>query len=285
MKKAMLILFFTILIFISPDKVSAQNIIQWWDIVLPPFHIAEGIHKGEGIKDNILKLLREEMPDIKQPRIFSSPTRLLYMIENETNICNPSMKKTPKREECMYFSIPCIFLPGVGITIRKNDYPLFTSKKPSLNTLLNNSQLKLGDQLNRKYGKGIDPLLNKYQDAKHIYKTKDRLGYEKLVEMMLLNRFDYVLGYAVEFGYIGQKLGKLDQLQFLPLQEARPYTISYIACSKTDEGKKMIKRINKILIQNRPTERYRSFTEKWLDKDLIPEYRKAYDEQFLTIVE
>lgn len=121
------------------------------------------------------------------------------------------------------------------------------------------------------------------EGAKNIHEPKARRSYKVLLRMLLTDRVDYVLGYAVEFGYVGKELGIIDQLRFLPLEETGDYTMSCVACSKTAQGKRIIERVNEVLLKMRPTERYRSFTERWLDKEIIPEYRKAYDDMFLSI--
>ena len=100
--------------------------------------------------------------------------------------------------------------------------------------------------------------------------------------MLLHNRVDCVLGYAIENGYIIRKMDLKNKILFKALKETKGYTMSNIACSKTNEGKRIIERLNKVLIRVRPTKEYRSSFEFWLDKNIIPNYRWAYKKYFLT---
>lgn len=279
--------FFTIaiiLVFGNPIKSFAQDSIQWVDVVLPPIHhINEGIWKGEGISDNIIKLMIEKLDDFEHTQKIQPLKRVLMTLKLETNACNPSFKKNPDRESYMYYSIPSVFIPGHGITVRKKDLHLFGDPPVSLGKLLKTKKLRLGIAGGRSYGKGIDLILEKFKNEKHINRRAAQDSYGKQVEMMVAGRIDYVLGYSTEFGYIKMKMGNTDQIKFLTIKEADPYSITYVACSRTEQGKKIINRVNEVLLKERPTERYRSFVERWLDKSIIPEYRKAYNDLFLKI--
>jgi ABC-type amino acid transport substrate-binding protein len=43
----------------------------------------------------------------------------------------------------------------------------------------------------------------------------------------------------------------------------------------------VIDKVNRALLELRPTETYRSAYERWLDPNSIATYRRAYDEVFL----
>jgi hypothetical protein len=58
-----------------------------------------------------------------------------------------------------------------------------------------------------------------------------------------------------------------------------------MTCTKNEWGKKAIDNINRILLEQRGTERYRAAYERWLDSSSIEGYRKLYKEVFLTITE
>lgn len=44
----------------------------------------------------------------------------------------------------------------------------------------------------------------------------------------------------------------------------------------------MIEKINKVLLEQRPTDRYRAAYERWLDADSLARYRSVYQEVFLA---
>ena len=57
----------------------------------------------------------------------------------------------------------------------------------------------------------------------------------------------------------------------------------YVACSKTPWGKKLIEKINRILLEQRPTAQYRAAYERWLDKSSLKNYRDLYKNVFLQV--
>ena len=190
---------------------------------------------------------------------------------------------TPEREKFIYYSIPIDFDPPLGVTIKRSKAELFKNTKIiSLEKLLENKQLRIGIQSGRSYGKILDPLLEKHKGQKHIYIREGKGLYESLLKMLMADRIDYILGYPVETIYVGKMLGVDDQVMNIPLQEhLNTYSYGYIACSKTEWGREIIEKINRILRKERPTEHYRSIMERWLDSNIIESYRQAYEAIFL----
>ena len=58
---------------------------------------------------------------------------------------------------------------------------------------------------------------------------------------------------------------------------------SYNVCY-TKLLRKVIDKVNRVLLEQRPTEQYRAAYERWLDPNSIVEYRRAYVEVFLKTV-
>lgn len=59
--------------------------------------------------------------------------------------------------------------------------------------------------------------------------------------------------------------------------------LSYVACSKNEWGKEVIEKINRILLEQRPTDAYRGSYERWLDDSSLEPYRQLYKKVFLPI--
>ncbi len=87
--------------------------IIWADAVMPPFHhIAEGPDKGEGITDNIVKLMREQLPEFRHIQIIVPVRRFVYMIKQQPSVCNPTFKKTLERSSYIcIFRYPVLLFP------------------------------------------------------------------------------------------------------------------------------------------------------------------------------
>jgi uncharacterized protein (TIGR02285 family) len=106
--------------------------------------------------------------------------------------------------------------------------------------------------------------------------------------MLLAGRIDALPGLPEEAMYLAETLGINDKIMTLNIAENQVNhnaSLSYVACSKTEWGKKTIEDINKVLRKERPTESYRTAYERWLDPSSIEGFRKLYNEVFLTITE
>ncbi len=104
--------------------------------------------------------------------------------------------------------------------------------------------------------------------------------------MLRLNRIDALIGLPEEAIYQAKKLGIQDEIMTLTMEENQigyDSWLSYVGCSKTEWGKKVIQEIDQVLLKNRPGKRYREAYERWLDKSSLAHYRELYDEVFLQL--
>lgn len=132
------------------------------------------------------------------------------------------------------------------------------------------------------------PLIEKHKEKGNIFIFKGKSFSASLVKMMLAERIDYIVEYPWVAGYYQSELGgKKDDLISMQIEELKDnqYIWAGAACPKNEWGKKIINRINEILRKEIPTERWRGFVERWLDKNAIPEYRKAYERIILNQVQ
>ena len=102
--------------------------------------------------------------------------------------------------------------------------------------------------------------------------------------MLKLNRLDALIILPEEAIYQAEKLGIKDEIMTLTIEENQvgyESWLSYVGCSKTEWGKKIIENIDQILLVQRPTKKYREAYERWLDESSLENYRKLYDKVFL----
>ncbi len=281
--RKVLVIFVGLICVYSPSLIMAKDTIHWFDVDLPPYHHIElGPWKDKGITDQITKILNENLTGFEIDRDIITVKRLFLMLEENMDGCNPSVKWTKERSEILYFSIPSVFAPSNGIAVRKDDGNFLREKKVSLAQLFKNENLTLGITGIRAFGTTIDPIVNLYKESSRIYVLAGTNTYDRLIQMMLDERIDYVLGYAIELGHVAKKNNVQDKVRFLPLTETAQYTVSCIACNKSAQGKKIIETVNKVLKKIRKTEQYRAIIENWIGKDSLFEYRKAYAKIFIN---
>lgn len=100
--------------------------------------------------------------------------------------------------------------------------------------------------------------------------------------MLMAGRVDYIIGTPVETVFLAKEYGISEEITFVPVEEGEDYFMGYVACSKIPWGREAIKEIDKVLLQERNTAKYRSFFERWMPKEMIRSYRKAYKDIFLN---
>ena len=282
------LLFFAVFFcLLSPGRfLYAQNTITWMEASFPPYLIHEGPYKGQGYGDIVTNILIAGLDQYEHKRIQANISRHYDLFKKGENVCTVGLYKNPEREKFLYFSIPSFFtLPNV-IVINKNKYDDFGgTNMVSLSEILKNRTLVIGQAKNRSYGPIIDSIFKKYGTADNVFVYEGKTLSLSFFEMLKRDRLDGIIGLPEEVLYQAENLGIRDQIMTLSIaenQQSLDAWLSYVACSKTPWGKKVIEDVNTVLLQERPKEAYRAAYERWLDKGSIPGYRAAYDKYFLS---
>lgn len=281
----LLTFFFFIL---SPANLQAKDSIIWMEAVAPPFFIHEGYLKGQGYEDLITDLLAENLPLYEHKHMIATISRHYQQWKQGGKSCALAMYKTPEREEFAYFSIPSVFTLPTVLIIRQDNFATFGGKKTvQLQQLLESKNTIIGRSNNRSYGVPVDDVLNQFGNKNNIFNFEGSELSLNLFKMLTAGRIDALVGLPEEAMYLAETLGFKDQIMTLNISENQndhDASLTYVACSKTEWGKKTIDTINSVLLEQRPTERYRAAYERWLDPSSIEDYRKLYSGVFLKII-
>jgi uncharacterized protein (TIGR02285 family) len=193
--------------------------------------------------------------------------------------------RTPEREKFLYFSIPSFFTLPTVLVIRRDRLEDFGgSRTVSLDRLLREGRVTIGREKNRSYGKTVDAVLDRYADRDNIFLFEGAALSENFFQMLKLGRLDALISLPEEAIYQAEVLGIEDDITTLTIEENQQgyeAWLSSVGCSRTPWGRKIIDKINQVLLEQRPTERYRTAYERWLDKGSLENYRRLYDEVFL----
>lgn len=280
-----ILLFLSITILNFPLSASAKDKLYWLEAVAPPFFIHEGPLAGQGYEDLITDILEEQLPQFEHIHMQATISRHYQQWKQGENACSLAMYKTPERDEFVYFSKASVFTLPPVLIIRKDRFEDFGGKKVvRLADLLKEGKMVIGRSKNRSYGPGFDKSLNDYGNSKNIYAYEGPELTLNLFKMLLAKRVDALAGLPEEAMYLAETLGFRDKIMTINVSENledHESMITYVACSKTDWGKKTIETINTILTKERPTERYRAAYERWLDPSSVADYRKMYADIFL----
>ncbi len=274
----------TVLILYSISWAGDKRPVTWVESDFPPVWIYSGPYKGMGGADLIQDLLFEKLSGYQHRRLRANVTRTEIMVRNKDNVCTCAMFKTPDREKIMVFNrVPSSFILANGIITKKSRQGRFGDKDYiSLAGILKNSRLRCGITKDRKFGGKIDEILDQNKENPNILKRAAGDLTAGLLRMLKADNVDYILGFDWELQYLSRDLfspQEADTLIYIPIKETTPYLMSYIACSKTEWGKRFVKKLDKILEEALPSETYLNFWGQWMSNKAL--YRKLYHDVFL----
>lgn len=278
---------FFIIMALFPAAAAANDSVTWMEAVAPPFFIHEGEYKGQGYEDVVTDILKENLPEYNHDEMTSNLSRHYYNFKHGQKVCNVGLYKTAEREEFLHFSIPSFFTLPTVLVIKKERLANFGgSKTVQLDALLKDGKMTIGTATNRSYGKDVDTILDKYKDQGNIFVFEGEELSRSFFHMLKLGRLDALISLPEEAIYQAEKLGLKDEIMTLTIEENQggyDSWLSSVGCSKTEWGKKIIEKINQILLAQRPTKRYREAYERWLDESSLANYRELYDKVFLQV--
>lgn len=268
-----------------PSMSPAKDSVTWMEASMPPFFIKEGANLNKGYGDEITRILQERLPDYTHEQVSTNITRHFYKFKQGEKVCSVGLYRTPEREEFMHFSMPSFLTLPAVIIIKKEKSSSFGNRTSvQLGDILSNQQLMIGLSKDRSFGTVLDAILNQYKGQKNIVATSGPELSHNLFKMLMIDRLDGVIGLPEEELYLAEQMGIRDQLMTVTIEENQQgYEgwFSSVGCTKNAWGKKIIDDINKVLLTQRPTERYRAAYERWLDPNSIANYRHVYTDFFL----
>ncbi|MCL2790680.1 MAG: TIGR02285 family protein [Desulfobulbus sp.] len=263
----------------------AGDTITWMEAAMSPYLIQDGVHKKQGYGDVITRIIQGELTEYEHGEMVASVTRQLYRLKQGEKVCSIGLFRNPEREEFIYFSLPSFLTLPAVIIIKKESQARFGNKTTvRLADILNDKSMMIGLSKDRSYGIDTDAILSKYYGGGNILELTGPELSLNLFKMLMKGRLDGVIALPDEALYLAEQMGIRAQLATLAIEEnqtGHDSWLSSVGCAKTPWGKAVIDKINAILIKQRPTERYRSAYERWLDPNAIEQYRRVYREFFL----
>ena len=272
------------------ENAHAKDTILWLNDAMPPAFISHGPDKGNGIVDGVVKIYKEHLPEYEHSHLEANMPRILDLMRKGDKVCYAGFFRTPEREKFVSFSIPNLINYMGAIVIKKSQRKaLFSNAKTLLlGNILENDTLIAGFTNGRSYGKIIDTLIEKNKNTnKTMIFRSGQNSIQGLLEMLSNKRIDYTIGFPWEIPYVANQIGKTDEFGIMYIEEGKDSRgiKNYIGCPNNEWGKKLIQKVNKILIQVRPTRGHMEYQLKWFPKDIETDIRRAYQDQIITIIE
>lgn len=278
--------------FIFPINSSAEDSkgkIFWGVRHFPPLYILEGEYKDQGIADQMLKIIFEDLTEYEHEKIVANNKRSEYQIKIGAHFAKLAMLKRPEREKYMYYSIPHYISPSHRLIIRKKALPkiqniISINNEISLENLIEISSIKIGVELGRSVGKELDKILEKHKDQKNITVITSP-NTEKTITMLSHGGIDCIIEYPEVVAFILKKdARKMKQLTVLRIKEKEPWVILYAVAPKNEWGHILINKLNAIFRREIPKEKYRGLIEQWIDESSIEALRIEYQKKLVEVL-
>lgn len=246
-----------------PNNLFAKKV-NWHVIDWAPKMIIGENGKINGQMGELLNHLKTKMKSDEHAMTNMLWSRFWNDVKSNKNICNVMSLKTDARQKYVYYSVPSSLAFSNSIIVRKdslNRLGLKENTPVSIVDLITNSKIRGLIEKDRSYTSIIDEILQKYKLSSNVKNITSLAN--STIAMLLMKRTDYVLEYPDTARYIRSKHKNLEgELVSLPIKEIKNFNYSYVICTKNDWGKRIIEKVNDILIKERPLNYYRQMIEK-----------------------
>jgi len=283
---ALLAMLLVLPVILFPLPASAKDAITWMEVSMPPFLFQEGPEKDQGYGNVVSAILRENLPEYDHFVMATNVTRHFHKFKQGEKVCGVGLYRTPEREAFMHFSLPVLLtLPSVLITRKDKLADFGATSSIRLDAVLRNPNVVIGLSQDRSYGLQIDAILKRHEGRENLIHFGGQELSANYFKMLMLGRLDGLIGLPAEAMYHAEKMGLRDQVATLIIEENQQGYEGWlcaVGCPKNEWGRTVIDKIDKVLLEQRPTDRYRAAYERWLDANSLERYRAVYREVFLT---
>ena len=276
-------LFFLVVIFMSTCSAGAQETLTWLAVHWPPIQILDGDDRGQGRFDALLDIYQKNLPQYEHKTIVINWGRFWTELqEGNSQICNMFAIKTPDREEYTEFSRAISWALPLRVIMRKDTIEkLGNPESLSIINLLEQSDLKGIIVKKRSYYSILDQHFRDH--GANIQKLA--IADKNIIQMLLAGRTDYTIEYPFVVNYLSREFEKsyTTELGSIAIEESPEGSSTYIACPKTDWGRKVIRDLDRVLDQVIPTPEYLQIMQMWhFDPREREAVRKGFEKNLLS---
>lgn len=229
------------LIFISHSTfANDQNLITWTRWNIPPLYIMDGTYKDQGILDRVEKYIKNQLTEYRHRSIETTIQRNFLLTKENPALCNAGMLKLAHVETLLHLSnsYGTVFIDAF-IKKAKDSKSIAPKETYLLSDELINPDTTVG------IAKPVDPRLTKLIKNKKAI-IENITSQKTAFKMLFKDRVDYLVGFPVEANYYSKILNNKKKLVVISVNKKNSAEVAF-ACSKSRQGREVIKRINQIL--------------------------------------
>ncbi len=260
------------------QTIKAADTITWMVFEWPPWQYYDKeakVHKGYAIEWQ--RMLEEKLVKYQHKTTTYPDSRMIKKLKDGDKVCAFATHKSPERDEFVHYSFPVAATLNLVVFMRESTFEKIG--RPSELSMEEILKEPVGTALNP----AADPVTSKYIGRKNLIHIKSANPNESMFRMLAVKRLTYVLDYLVEGRELYKTLNMEEPIKSVILTETKDLWIGYAVCPKNSWGESVINDINTHLSQLVRSEKYRSVYERYLDKSMLPYFRKAYQEKIIDM--
>ena len=280
--------FFTLLLvlpfMLTAKMVAAKETIWWQTYHRPPSTFTHGDHKNQGFVQKIMQLIIKKMPNFNHEIPVTTFDRAMSGIKSGQNVCHPALYITPERKKYMLFSNASMITPNSRVIAKPETIaPYVIDNQVDLAKILQQNILTFSHVDNRSYGIEIDAILKRHQKKSTFFPVHN-INITRVFKMLERNRMDVSIAYSFEIQhYLEQKPESAKALVAYPVANISPYDLGSVACPKNAWGENIIRRINEVLKEIKPTLEYKNALTSWREHERKSAlFNRYYNNYFLN---
>lgn len=249
------------------------NKVTWYAYDQPPAHIFEGKYKQQGYINKAQQLVTERMPTYRHVEVLASVGRIMRDLRSK-DICVFGLFKTPERQQYVAFSQPALIHRNLVVMMKKSTASKHQlAQTVSLHYLLGDLQLNVYTIDGRSYGNTIDGILKEHKRRVSTRATKST---RDVYRMLQRDRTDFILVFPESVNYAMEVSGFEFEYELLAIDEVPKLTHSYIGCHDSNQGRQIIKDIDRALTELVQGYDYLDAMATWERGDLNQQGFKEY---------
>lgn len=264
------------------SSANAKETIIWALVDWPPYFITQGEFQGQGVGDRFTDYFISRLPGFEHDKKEMTLARVDKEAQLGRTTCMTNRFYTEERAKHSYYTKPYSMSLSLKIILMEDTHRRI--RRPSeLSVEVVNEGFMLNGALEfgRSYGADLDPLLEQYLSSPLL--SERRTTSAQLLDMLQLKRLDYFIEYPLNFTYLTQTRS-LDPGKFVNVEisESPAYVLSWVSCSKTELGRKVVEQLNSVIDAEKAKPEYLELVTHWLPEPDAQKLERYYREEILS---
>ncbi|WP_426416930.1 hypothetical protein [Aestuariirhabdus sp. LZHN29] len=266
-----------------PLQADSQTV-QWARTGYPPFFILSGHEAGQGSVDRLVEHYMQRLPQYSHLLLEASLQRAFREMQRGLPVCHASLVVSEERKQFMDFSEANQVQFANGLVIlgsRRSLFEPFMDDEGYLDfsSLVTQSTTSIQRVEGRSYSPEIDLALKSHSAVP--FQVEKGVNRNAVSMLRLLSGFvDGWLARPEEALYQARLMGRGDEIAFIPIRQAREFSLARVGCAKGEWNKEFFQQLNAVIRDSRGEPAQIRAYQRWLPQSLWKKHADLTRQQF-----